>query len=122
MSSIPIAVVVADPEPDVARAIQVSLLPRYDVVHFFKNVDQALFELPLLVKGNLELPDHSGMGSNAERDVPDRKVPKALVVYSDLPDYVLDTVRQSFADKIKVLGVPPECDPQFVMIQLDDML
>ncbi|SPN98948.1 uncharacterized protein DNG_01987 [Cephalotrichum gorgonifer] len=88
MAAIPIALYGVQVE--ISRKVQEALLPEYDVVHVVLTRQAAEEELPALLSGNTSITPSSGVGSNVERPVPERLIPRVLAFSTGVSDADLE--------------------------------
>ncbi|OIW29458.1 hypothetical protein CONLIGDRAFT_680307 [Coniochaeta ligniaria NRRL 30616] len=83
----------------IAEAIRQKLLPDIDVVHICLDLPSASTELPALCAGDLSALPSSGLGSNAGRPQPERRVPVAVFFGGGIPEAEMERVQRLVGDK-----------------------
>ncbi|KAF2499858.1 hypothetical protein BU16DRAFT_579322 [Lophium mytilinum] len=73
------------------------LAPEFDTVHH-SLIEDAFTEIPLLLTGDLSAPHRTGIGSNAQRAVEQRRFPVLVVLGKEAPpeieEQVLEAVKE----------------------------
>ena len=68
------------------------------MVHVALDRETALAELPAIASGDVSVAPSSGLGSNANVDAGERKVPKALIFGGGLPEGDIKAVTEALCN------------------------
>lgn len=68
-------------------------------MHTCLELSAAEAELPLLCSGELSATASSGLGSNAQLPVPERRIPKAVFFGGGIPEEEMERVKKLVSEK-----------------------